>query len=166
MYIMKNVIKHIVIVVISSGLLACSTSADRPDTDDADVDNRRSDCIFRSSVRGYSVLDDSNLIVEGSGRRNYHVTLRRPARGLRSTMGIGIKSSTSRACAGFSEVTFNGTMGVESISIESIRELDSDEHEDLLIRFGKKEPEIKQDPAPREVNGAEVEELDPAAERD
>ena len=55
-------------------------------------------------------------------------------------------------------------MGAESISIRSIRELSADEHEDLLIRYGKKEPEIEHTPAPREVKGAEVEELDPAAQ--
>jgi hypothetical protein len=81
-------------------------------------------------------------------------------------MGIAIESSTGRACARFSEVTFKGTLGVESITIESIRELNPDEHDDLLIRFGKKEPEIKQAPAPREIDGAEVEELDPAANGD
>jgi hypothetical protein len=54
-------------------------------------------------------------------------------------------------------------MGNESIRIASIRELSPEEHEHLLIQFGKKEPEIEQTPAPREVKGAEVEELDPAA---
>jgi hypothetical protein len=50
---------------------------------------------------------------------------------------------------------FRGHFDGESIRITSIRE--------LTIRFGKKEPEIKQTPAPHEVEGAEVEELDPAA---
>jgi len=31
------------------------------------------------------------------------------------------------------------------------------------IQFWKKEPEIKQTPAPQDVEGADVEELDPAA---
>jgi len=38
-----------------------------------------------------------------------------------------------------------------------------EEGQTLLIRFGKKEPEIKQTPAPQEVKGAAVEELDPEA---
>jgi len=54
-------------------------------------------------------------------------------------------------------------MANESIHIASIRELTPEDHEDLLIQFGKKEPEFEQTPAPREVKGAEVEELDPAA---
>jgi len=54
-------------------------------------------------------------------------------------------------------------MANESIRIESIRELTPEDQEYLLIQFGKKEPEIKQTPVPREVEGADVEELDPAA---
>jgi hypothetical protein len=66
-------------------------------------------------------------------------------------------------CSGNSEVVFKGHFDGESIRVSSIRKLTPDEEEDLLIRFGKKEPEIKQTPAPNEVEGAEVEELDPAA---
>jgi hypothetical protein len=38
--------------------------------------------------------------------------------------------------------------------------LTPEDEEDLLIRFGKKEPEIEQPRQPEEVEGAEVEELD------
>jgi hypothetical protein len=48
----------------------------------------------------------------------------------------------------------------EAIRISSIRELDPNALNDLLIQFGKKEPEIEQAPAEEEVKGAEVEELD------
>jgi hypothetical protein len=58
---------------------------------------------------------------------------------------------------------FRGHLDGESIRITSIRELTPEEEEHLLIQFGKKEPEIKHTPAPQEVEGAEVEELDPAA---
>jgi hypothetical protein len=54
-------------------------------------------------------------------------------------------------------------MDNESIRIASIRELSPEDREDLLIQFGKKKPEIEQTPAPRPVEGAEVEELDTAA---
>jgi len=54
-------------------------------------------------------------------------------------------------------------MDNESIRILSIRELSQEDHESLLIQFGKKKPEIETTPGPREVEGAEVEELDPAA---
>jgi hypothetical protein len=54
----------------------------------------------------------------------------------------------------------------DSIRITSIKELSSEEHESILIQFGKKKPEIEQTPVPREVKGAEVEELDTAAADD
>jgi len=45
----------------------------------------------------------------------------------------------------------------------AIRELSPEEHEGLLIQYGKKEPEIEHTPPPQDVEGAEVEELDTAA---
>jgi hypothetical protein len=60
-------------------------------------------------------------------------------------------------------VKFDDNFDGGSIRIASIRELGPEEHELLLIQYGKKEPEIKQAPVPREVKGAEVEELDSAA---
>jgi hypothetical protein len=163
---MNTLYKQIVMSFSLSILLGCAGSGETTKDSLETGESSRADCISRSSVRGYSVLDESNLIVEGSGRRNYHVALRRPARGLRSTNGIAFDAPTGRICARFADITFKGDMGLESIGIESLRELSTEEHEDLLIRFGKKEPEIKQTPAPREVKGAEVEELDPDAQGD
>ena len=48
----------------------------------------------------------------------------------------------------------------ERIRVRSVRELTPEEHEDLLVRFGKKKPEVPQTLEPAEVSGAEVEELD------
>lgn len=154
------------IIFISCILASCAAGDQRLDSDQPAADSGRSDCIFRSSIRGYTVLDESNLIVDASGRSKYHVRLQRRAVGMRSSWNIGLESSTSRICAGFSKVVFKGHMGIESIRIASIRELGDDEVEDLLIQFGKKDPEIEQIPAPKEVQGAEVEELDTAATDD
>ena len=155
--------KQLVMIAFSSILLSCASSQEGPDSDDSEATARRSDCIFQSSIRGYSVLDESNLIVEAGGRRNYHVVLRRRAYGLNSSWGIRFDSPTGRICSSFSEVSFDGNRSDDSVRIASIRELSTEEHEYLLIQFGKKEPEIEKTPAPREVTGAEVEELDPAA---
>ena len=159
-------IKQILIVITSSALVACAGSGEVSEGSGSESSERGSDCIFRSSIRGYNVLDESNLIIEGSGRRKYHMTLRQRAFGLKSSWGIDFDSPTSRVCAGFSEIIFEGQFDGESIRIASIRELSPEEHESLLIRFGKKEPEIEQTPVPKEVKGAEVEELDPAAKDD
>jgi hypothetical protein len=80
---------------------------------------------------------------------------------LKHSHGIWFKSTTSRVCAGFDSIEYDGSMGFNRI--DAIRELTKEEEEHLLIRYGKKEPEIKQTPAPQEVEGAEVEELDRAA---
>jgi len=159
-------LKQYVTIAFSSILLACANSDSAPDDGESRASGGRADCIFSSSIRGYGVLDESNLVIEGSGRKKYHVVLSRPARGIRSTWAIGFDSPSSRVCAGFSEVIFRGHMEGDSIRIASIRELSPEEHESLLIQFGKKKPEIEQTPVPREVKGAEVEELDTAATDD
>jgi hypothetical protein len=154
-------IKQLIIVVSLSGLVACAGTA----REGRQVDSARSDCIYQPSIRGYTVLDESNLIVSASARRQYHVVLQRRAFGLRSNWSIGFKSATGRICAGFSEVIFDGRFDDgESIRMSSIREISVEEEEDLLIRYGKKEPEYEQAPAPQDVKGADVEELDPAAD--
>lgn len=154
-----NIKKQLFITVSSSVLVACAAT----DTDTDEPYSSRSDCIYQPSIRGYSVLDESNLIVSTSGRRQYHVVLQRRAHGLRSSWSIAFKSPTGRICAAFSEVVFKGHFDGESIRISTIRELSPEEEEDLLIRYGKKEPEIEQTPVPQEVQGADVEELDPVA---
>jgi hypothetical protein len=93
------------------------------------------------------------------------VVLRRRAYGLQNSLGVAFNSPTSRICSGVSDVVFSDSFGgrTEAVGILDVRLLSPEDEEDLLIRFGKKEPEIKQTPVPREVEGAEVEELDPAA---
>ncbi len=109
-------------------------------------------------------MDDSNLIVEAAGRRKYHVVLARHARGLISSRGLQFDSPTGRICAGFSEVLIRGFMDSDTIRIKRVQALSPEEHEDLLIRYGKIEPELEQTPVPQDVKGADVEELDPAAD--
>ncbi len=48
----------------------------------------------------------------------------------------------------------------ETIQISSIKEVNPDELNALLVQFGKKVPEIERAPAKEEVHGAVVEELD------
>lgn len=154
-------LKQSVILFLSCALLAC---AGTEEADNGDVGGRR-DCITASSIRGYRVLDEQNLIVESSGRRQYHVVLQRRAYGLNNSLSIAFDSPTSRICSDFGDVVYRGPFGgrTESVLVRDIRLLSAEEEEDLLIRFGKKAPEIERNPAPREVEGAEVEELDPAA---
>ena len=152
--------KQLFIILLLSVLLACAGTSESTD----DGSNRRGDCIRHSSIRGYTVLDEQNLIVDAAVRKKYHVILSRPAYGLRSSWSIGfMDSSTGSVCARFSEIVYNDGMHKGRNRIASIRQLIPEEEEDLLIRFGLKEPEVKRVPVPQEVEGADIEELDPDA---
>jgi hypothetical protein len=153
---MKPFLKQFVILSFSSILVACAGTPG----DDSREPSPRGDCIHEPSIRGYTVLDERNLIVD-AGRRSYHLVLQRRAWGLKSSWGIAFDTTTSRVCAGFDKMMFKGHLDGESIRIESIQALTPEEEEHLLIRFGKKEPEIEHTPPPGEVKGADVEELGP-----
>jgi hypothetical protein len=157
---MQILLKQLVIVVFSSIIVACASGGEAVDDEKMNPESRRSDCISSGTIRDYQVLDDANLIVSGSGNRKYHVALSRRAIGLRSSWKIGFRSVTGRICARSGELVVDDRMGPESIRIAAIRQLTPDEHRELLVRFGKIEPEFEQAPAPVEVESAEVEELD------
>ena len=153
-------IKQLFIIFVLSALAACAT----PDDGTGEPGGRRDDCIHQPSIRGYKVLDEQNLIIDASASKKYHVTLQRRAYGLRNSWGIGfVGTPTGRVCSGFSEIVFNGSQDTVPVRIASIRRLTPDEEEDLLIRFGLKEPEVKTMPVPQDVEGADIEELDPDA---
>ncbi|MGB5687837.1 MAG: DUF6491 family protein [Woeseiaceae bacterium] len=158
-------LKQLFIILSSCFFVACAGSSEPSGGSPSGATGGRHDCIPEPSVRGYTVLDEYNLIVEASLRRSYHVVLQRRAYGLRNSMGIAFDSPSGRICSGFSEVVYGDSFGdrAEAVRIKYIRLLLPEEEEDLLIQFGLKEPEIKQTPVPREVEGADVEELDPSA---
>lgn len=159
----KAVINQSLILLFSSVLIACAAPGETPETAIDDGVSSGTDCIFEGTIRDYKVLDESNLVVTASARRKYHIELFRPAFGLRSSWHIGFTSPTSRICPGFSEVVVDDSFGPEAIRISRIRALSPEAYEDLLIRFGKKQPEVVENPANEDVedvSGAEVEELD------
>ena len=154
-------IKQIFIISISCVLVACAASETDPLDADYDALPQGSDCIFEGTIRDYRVLDDKNLVVTASARRKYHIELVRRAFGLRSSWQVGFSSPTSRICPDFGEVIVDDNTGrLEAIRIASIREVSPEELEELLVRFGKKEPDVEQTPVEEEVDTAEVEELD------
>ena len=156
----KKYNKQLFILFISSSLAACAGTAEPSLGDPESATARGSDCISEMSVRDYSVLDDTNLVVTGAVSRKYHVTLYRSAFDLRSTWRIGFRSPTGQICPGFSDLIVADGVRNERIKIRSIRELTREEYEDLLVHFGKKQPEQTQASEPEDVEGAEVEELD------
>ena len=159
-------IKHSLILLSSCYIVACAATDPGAESGEIQAVSAGSDCISERSIRDYTVLDDANLIVRESRNRNYHMELARPAYGLRSSWRIEFRDSVGRICGGSSDIVVADGAGVSSASfdrtvrIRSIRRLTPEDEEDLLIRFGKKEPEIEQPRQPEKVGGAEVEELD------
>lgn len=156
----KPFLKEIVIILSLCSLAACATGGKTASESDSSSSRSAADCISQGSIRDYTVLDDANLIVTEGVSRKYHMVLSRRAFGLRSSWRIGFNSPTGRICGGFGDIVVNDGNRPESIRIDSIRRITPEEEEDLLIRFGKKEPEIEQPRQSEEVSGAEVEELD------
>ena len=157
----KNVLKQRFLIVFSSVLLGCAASGDSYESAGDPVESRGNDCFLQSSIRDYQVLDDSNLIVTGSGNRAYHVELISRAYGLRSSWSIGFRSSTGLVCSSGATVIINDGFGTQGsmVRVRAVRQITKDEREALLVQFGKKKPEEQQTPAEEEVEGAEVEEL-------
>ena len=153
-------IKQLLIVISSCCLVACASTDQGELEDPMAVESTGMDCISQGSIRNYTILDNSNLIVTEGASRKYHVELRRQAYGLRSSSAIGFVSQTGRICEKFGEILVDDGFSSEKIRISSIRRLSPESEEDLLIRFGKIEPNLKQARQPETVEGAEVEELD------
>ncbi len=154
------IIKQYIIIITSCYLSSCASQPEAAQPTPVGPSTSRSNCIFEGTIRDYRVLDASNLLVTASGQRKYHFELSRPAFGMRSTGRIGISSTGSRICPGFSEVIVDDSFGPVTIRIDSIRRLNPEEHEDILIRFGLKQPDLEHPREPVKVKGAEVEELD------
>ena len=151
-------LKQLLIVTLSCSLLSCAATNEEAIEPGDGWETRGGDCISQMSIRDYQVLDESNLIVTGTARRKYHIVLSRRAFGLRSTWRIAFQSSSGQVCSAFSDLIVDDGMGVDKIRIRSVRQLTPEEHDDLLVRFGKKEPDVKQTPEPVPIEGAEVEE--------
>ena len=156
----KYNLKQLVILLISSNLLACAGSSGQPESGSLADEPVSTDCISQRSVRDYKVLDEANLIVTGGANRKYHVLLGRPARGLRSSWQVGFHSASGRICSSFSDLVIEDSIGAETYRITSVRRLTPEDENELLIRFGKKEPDYEKPRQTEEVDGAEVEALD------
>ena len=153
-------IKQSFIIVFSCLLYACGGTPETSTGDPPEAVGLRSDCISTRTIRDYRVLDDANLVVTAQANQRYHVVLSRRAVGLRSSWKIGFRSTTGQICGSFDEILVDDGFGPERIRIAAIRQLTPEEYEELLVGFGKREPTTEQTPATREIDSAEVEELD------
>ena len=140
--------------------MACAGSSEPVEERDSDRVTAGPDCISTRTIRDYRVLDDANVVVTANASRKYHISLSRRAVGLRASWKIGFRSTGGRICGGFDDIIVDDGFGPERIRIAGIRELTPEEFDELLVRFGKKEPATKPAPATEPVESAEVEELD------
>ncbi len=125
-----------------------------------DVDYSGSDCILIRTIRDYRTLDDRNLLIYGPANRAYYVTLFRPSFELRSSFQMGFESRDDQLCPFGGDAIVVGSLRRESIAIQSISRVSEEQEEQLLVRYGKKDPAPgQQTPEPKDVKGAEVEEL-------
>ncbi len=154
---MKRQYKQLFIVFLLSSLSACAPSEERLYAGET-VQSSGSACISEGTIRGYKVLNDSNLVITGRANQKYHMELMRRAPGLRSTWQIGFASPTGRICSKFSDLVVDDNLGPDRVRIRSIRKLTDEDYEDLMYRFGKAGEQ--KPPEPEDVDGAEVEELD------
>ena len=120
-----------------------------------------SDCIWIRTIRDYRPLDSRNLLIYGAGKRAYFVKLAHRSLELKSSIQVGFYSRDGQLCPfGGDRLIFGGGLTDASVRIRSISRVSADQADDLLVRFGKKEPDQQRIPAPQEVQGAEIEELD------
>ena len=156
----KFILKQSVILFYSSTFVACAGTSEPSGGGSYADEPAGSDCISQSSVRDYKVLDDANLIITAGAGRKYHVLLSRRAMNLRSSRAIAFDSNTGRICSKFSDLIVDSSFGPDRIRISSVRRLTPEDEHDLLVRFGKKEPDYTKPRQTEQVDGAEVEELD------
>ena len=160
MIILASVRKQLLVATILGIAAGCAPAPERETVAEGDVDYRGSDCILIRTIRDYRLLDDRNLLIYGPADRAYYVTLFRPSFELRSSFQLGFESRDDQLCPFGGDAIVVGSLNREEIAIQSISRVTEEQEEQLLVRYGKKDPAPgQQAPAPREVEGAEVEEL-------
>ncbi len=155
----KNYIKQILIVFFSCIALSNHASAAEEEELPDDLDLHGSDCISIRTIRDYTPLSRDSLLIHAAAKRSYFVTLFSPRFGMKSSFQLATRSRDDRLCPYGGDALIFGSFQGDEARIRSIKRLNPGQLEQVLVRYGKKEPADKPDPAPPEVKGAEVEEL-------
>lgn len=151
-----------ILILLTSSVIVDLVHADEEETARVrDLDLNGSDCIWIRTIRDYRALDNRSLLIYGAGKSAYFVRLAHSSMELRSSFQVGFSSRDGQLCPyGGDSLVFGGGFSDEDVSIRAISRISEDQADDLLVRFGRKEPDEQHIPAPREVEGAEIEELD------
>jgi hypothetical protein len=72
---------------------------------------------------------------------------------------MGFSSRDDQLCPYGGDGIVVGSLSRDTIAIRAISRVSEEQADQLLIRYGRKEPAEQQAPAPEDVKGAEVEEL-------
>ena len=156
----KWLLKQIVILVILSNLSLISGLARAQPDSEEDVNFHGSDCIWIRSIRDYRPLDDRTLLIWGGSRQPYLVRLMQRSMDMRSTIGMQVISRDDQLCPYGGDSLKFGMLDSFPASISAIDRITPGQAEQLLVRYGKKAGSEPPSEAPREVEGAKVEELD------
>lgn len=154
--------RYIFLIVIASILGCTSTSTQRDERAGPLLEGlsaRGSDCISIRTIRDYTPLDESNLII-WAANRPYLVRIFSRTSELRTSFQLTYLSRDDQLCPyGGDELAFGfGGPGLDSYHIDSIQRLTKEQAQEIQDRFSK-DPKKQQTPAPKELEGADVEEL-------
>ena len=158
-YTMKNLLLQILIAFISCSLVT-TVHADNDESEpEKDLNLNGSDCIWIRSIRDYTPLDDRTLLIWGGAKQPYFVRLSSPAWDMDHGMGLMFHSRDDNLCPYGGDGLIFSRMEQRPATIRSITRVTKEQAEDILVRYGKRDAAEPQTPAPKEVEGAEVEEL-------
>ena len=128
--------------------------------EEEDIDFRGSDCIWVRSIRDYTALEDRTLLIDAGVKRPYLVQLYRPSFEMRSSHTMRVHSRDDQLCPHGGDGLIFSSFADQPDTVKAISRITEEQADRLLVRYGKKEGSEPQAPAPRKVEGAEVEELD------
>ena len=157
---MKYLNKQWITFVLSSIFLLPLTAVSADEDAEVDIDFRGSDCIWVRSIRDYTILDGRTLLIDAGGKRPYLVQLFRPSFEMKSSHTMRVHSRDDRLCPHGGDGLIFSSFDDQPDIVKSISRITEEQADRLLVRYGKKEGSEPQAPAPRKVEGAEVEELD------
>lgn len=156
----KIVIFQLVMLLTSSGCATNSEPGERESAATAGMNFRGSDCILIRTIRDYRPLDNSHLLISGSGRRTYFVTLLGPVFEMRGSASLRFESRDDNLCPYGGDAIVFGHFSRGGTRVQAISRITAEQKEEILLRFGLVERTEQTAPEPGNVKGAEVEELD------
>ena len=157
---MKNLLLQLFIAAFLCSTASPVTSGNNDSRVEKDLDFNGSDCIWIRSIRDYTPLDDRTLLIWSGVSQPYFVRLHTATHDMRSGIAMKLVSRDDRLCPYGGDGLVFGSYETFPATVRSISRLTKDQAEDMMVRYGKKESGEPQTPAPKEVEGAEVEELD------